>query len=149
MREFKPPQEYKYVWNRMGVFLAGGILGCPNWRKDLIELLKDEDIDILNPQREDFPESDPNAKREQIEWEFNHLIKADLISFWFSRGTVNPTTRFELGRWLVTDTPIVIGIDPDYSKIEGTLIQIELERPDIKVVHSLKELAEQIKEACM
>ena len=139
---------FKQIYRETSIFFAGGITNCPDWQQELRELLKDEDIVILNPRRKHFPIMDPNASMEQIEWEFEHFKKADMISFWFSVGSVNPIVLFELGKWLVQkDKTIFIGIHPEYKRRQDVEIQTKLERLDIEIVYSLKDLAEQIKEA--
>lgn len=53
-------------------FLAGGITGCKDWQKQVIDYLENQpDTDnlvIFNPRRENFPINDPSAAEEQIKW---------------------------------------------------------------------------------
>lgn len=126
------------------VFLAGGIIGCPDWQSEIVRLLKDEDITILNPRRKVFPTDSSNAVSEQIYWEYLMLRQADLISFYFPRQTLCPIVLFELGSWLDTKKPIVIGIDIDYKRKLDVEIQTKLVRPDIKICYTLDELGSKI-----
>jgi len=128
------------------IFLAGGITNCPNWQKELIKLLEDTELVIYNPRRENFPIHDSNASFEQIKWEHKYFRKVDMISFWFSRGSLNPIVLFELGRWshFLLDKVIFVGVDLEYERRRDVEIQLELEKPEIKVVYSIKELSNQI-----
>jgi len=134
------------------VFLAGGITNCPNWQKEIIDKMKEEDIGeaevyLFNPRRENFPINDPNASKEQIEWEFEALRDADMIIFWFSRGSLNPIVLYELGMWGNSrDIPIVIGIDEGYERRQDVEIQTELAREDAPIVDTLGEVVAMITE---
>ena len=143
MNYIEAPNEYE--GKDVSVFLAGGITGCPDWQKEMVDKLKDLSITIFNPRRKNFPTDDPNAGENQVKWEFKHLHKATVISFWFPKETLNPITLFELGSWLVSDKKIFIGIHPDYEKKSTIFVQIKLVRPEVEIVSSLEDLAEQIK----
>jgi len=150
MKYIESPE--KYYTGKLSVFLAGGITNCPNWQKEMVELLKDLDIVIYNPRRENFPIEDPNAAYEQIKWEFETLDRVSTILFWFSRGSLNPIVLFEYGKWLMNlrnkenYKPIFVGIDPEYERKRDVEIQTQLENNYIRsrFVYSLEDLAEQI-----
>jgi len=139
------PKKY-FDKNLTSLFLAGGITNCPDWQQELIHYLKDaEDLIIYNPRRKNFPIHDPNAANEQITWEYNYLKKCDIISFWFSRGSLNPIVLYELGMHGNSgDKLIFIGMDKEYERKQDVIIQTKLARPDIKIVYDLKDLANQI-----
>ncbi len=126
------------------LFIAGGISGCSNWQQELIQLLRDEKITILNPRRNKYEDYE-NIEEEQISWEHIHLRKADAISFWFPNETLCPITLFELGKALMLNKKVFIGVDPKYKRKSDVEIQTKLSNPDIKIVYSLKEIADQIK----
>ncbi|MBK9576022.1 MAG: nucleoside 2-deoxyribosyltransferase domain-containing protein [Fibrobacteres bacterium] len=126
------------------LFLAGGISGCPNWHDRLVELLSSSDLTLLNPRRENFPIDDPSASRFQIQWEFEHLRKAQAISFWFPCETLCPITLYELGVWTMSDKPVFIGMHPDYGRRIDVEIQTSMVRPGLVPVYSLEDLAGQI-----
>lgn len=141
-----PSREYDDRPHRL--FLAGGIVNCPDWQSELIEQLQDNpDLTIYNPKRVDYPMDDPEAAEEQITWEYDYLRDATSIAVWFSRGSVNPIVLYELGKWVNsrTETPAFIGIDPEYTRSQDVLIQTRLARPELEIVHSLGTLATQIK----
>lgn len=126
------------------VFLAGGITGCQNWQSEVVNKLKGLDIAIFNPRRKNFPIHDPNASYEQIKWEFNRLREADILSFWFSKGSLNPIVLFEYGSALERKEAIVVGIDPDYERKRDVEIQTLLIRPKLKIVSSIGDLSKEI-----
>ena len=142
------PNEIYSVENNRNIklFLAGGITNCPPWQDELIELIKGADIlTVYNPRRKNFPIHDPKAAEEQITWEYNHMGDADMISFWFSKGSLNPIVLLELGKYaLATKKKVFIGIDIGYERTQDIVIQTKLARPDVRIVYSLVDLAAQI-----
>lgn len=143
MKYIECPEIYK--GNERSLFLAGGITNCSNWQSELVDLLKDEDLVLLNPRRKNFPINDPNATKEQITWEYNHLAKANAVSFWFSKETLCPITLYELGKQSSGKKPVFIGVHPEYARRRDVEIQTGLIKPEIEIVYSLENLAEQIK----
>ncbi len=137
MQYIEAPEDKKAKFK--SVFLAGGITNCPNWQMEIIEKLKDEEITVFNPRRKDFSKDN----KEQIEWEYKKLREADLISFWFSRGSLNPIALFELGS-AMERKELIIGIDREYPRREDVEIQVFLRRPEIEIVYSLEELLKNI-----
>lgn len=120
------------------VFLAGGITDCPDWQAVARADLADLPAAVLNPRRANFPIHDPTAARTQIEWEFRHLMRADVTMFWFpaSGSTTQPIALYELGRYAAIKNNVVVGADPTYVRRQDVLIQMELARPDIPVLDS-------------
>lgn len=117
--------------------------------------LKDTNLIIFNPRRENFPIHDPSASFEQIKWEYNYLKNCKAISFWFSKGSLNPIVLFEYGRWSYFAVrfwqyhkKIFVGMDPEYKRRQDVEIQTKLLRPcgSIigEIVYNLDDLAEQI-----
>lgn len=130
--------------SKKSIFLAGGITGCPDWQKKLVDKIKDLDIIIYNPRRANFDISDPNASKIQIEWEHEMLKKSDVISFWFCKGEIQPITLYELGAHTKTSKPLIIGMDKGYERRSDVEIQTKLERPGTEFVYSLKDLSDRI-----
>jgi len=132
--------------NETSVFLAGGITGCPDWQADMVEFLSDTDLVLFNPRRANFPIHDPSAAQFQIEWEHDHLRKADVILFWFPRETLCPIVLYELGAWSMTTKTIFVGVHPEYKRRQDVEIQTRLARPDVGgVYYSVQDIARQIK----
>jgi len=132
--------------DRPAVFLAGGITGCVDWQKEVVAGLADLDIAVLNPRRENFPIGDPTAARDQIEWEFRHLRKAQAVSFWFPAETLCPIVLYELGSWIRTSKKLFVGVHPDYKRKQDVEIQTTLVRPKLEIVYSVADLIAQIRE---
>jgi hypothetical protein len=127
------------------IFLAGTIQGTiTDWQTEVTKTLSNLDIVVFNPRRKNFPIHDPSAAEKQITWEFRMLRQADIISFWFAKETLGPIVLFELGQHSMTQKLIVIGMDPAYPRRQDVEIQMKLIRPDIKIVYSLSDLAEEI-----
>lgn len=146
------PNDTYSVQNNLNkkLFIAGGITNCPNWQSELISYLDDiENLTIYNPRRENIPINDVKSTEEQITWEYNKLKDSDIISFWFSRGSLNPIVLYELGKWLSDKNKrILVGIDYEYERLQDVRIQTRLARPNIFIVHDLKSLSNQIRR-CM
>ena len=128
---------------RQTLFLAGGITGCPDWQQEMVTMLSQTNLTLLNPRRADFPIHDPDAALEQITWEHTHLRRAYAILFWFPCETLCPIVLYELGAWSKTNKPLLVGVHPDYKRRQDVEIQTKLERPDVKIVYSLQDLAAQ------
>ncbi len=131
--------------HRDTLFLAGGITGCPLWQLDMIDLLKDLDMLVFNPRRPNFPIDDLNAAEAQITWEHQHLSAAISILFWFPCETLCPIVLYELGRYAALKGNIFVGVHPKYPRRKDVEIQMSLVRPDIEIVYSLEDLAQQIR----
>lgn len=122
------------------LFMGGGITNCPDWQADMKEQLQDLEIVLINPRRLDFPMHDPNAAREQIEWEHRRLKEVDAISFWFPKETLCPITLYELGAWTVQQKPLFIGAHPGYQRLQDVEIQTNLVRPNTLIHRSVEDL---------
>ena len=136
--------------NGFRLFLAGGITSCPDWQSILIEKIKtaniETDLDIYNPRRKMFPVHDKEAGLEQMKWEFERLRQSNMIIYWFSRGSLNPISLYELGMWGNSrSTPVIIGIDEKYERTNDVITQTSLARPNVPIVDSLDKMAEMIK----
>ena len=131
---------------RPSLFLAGGITGCGDWQWDFARRLEPTELVVFNPRRRHFPMDDPDAGGEQIRWEFRHLRRAAARLFWFPPATLCPIALYELGAWSIAPGPLFVGVDPDYARRFDVESQTGLVRPDVRVAHSLDELAGQVLE---
>ncbi len=134
-----------YGGNEKSLFLAGGISGCGDWQTEMAGMLKDEDLVIINPRRKNFDVENKRLEKEQITWEFEHMKKADIISFWFTSETICPITLYELGKISMTNKYLLVGVHPEYTRRRDVEIQTSLIRPEVKIVYSIEELVEQVK----
>lgn len=122
-RYYESPARYeRTAGDPPSVFLAGGIPNVAPWHDRMIRLLSasGRSMVVLNPRRADFPIGDPDAGREQVAWEHEHLRRADVTAFWFAESdptvTVQPTTLLELGVALGEGRTIVVGADRAYPR---------------------------------
>jgi hypothetical protein len=144
MQYVEAPDEYEHG-SLPAVFLAGGISDCPDWQREVAGLCRDESVVLLNPRRAAFPIGDPGAGPGQIGWEHRHLRMADAVLFWFPRETLCPIALYELGAWSMTGKPLFVGVHLDYPRRQDVEIQTRLARPDVPVVYSVTDLAEQVR----
>lgn len=147
MKYIECPDTWRDGGNRVTVFLAGGITGCPDWQEEIRKHLYTTDLVLFNPRRANFPINDPNASEAQIIWEYEHLRRADRILFWFPKDNAAgcPIALFELGYWLGQSKPLAIGVEPGYIREQDVRIQVDLERPEIPIMSTLADVARMIK----
>jgi hypothetical protein len=143
MEYIEAPKNWTRLPGQPAVFLAGGITGCPDWQREIAEKLVMTNYAVLNPRRKDFPINDPSAAENQIRWEFEHLRKADVISFWFCKESIQPIALFELGAWSSLHKLIVIGVEPGYPREQDIYIQMAL-LGNKRIVSNLDDLASSI-----
>ncbi len=134
------------------LFLAGGITNCPDWQTEMVNRLtcEEDDLFVLNPRRKNFPINDPKAALEQIKWEYEALMRAHAIVFWFSRGSLNPIVLFEYGKELGRNEsmrrPLLVGCDPEYPRKQDVQIQTDLAFPDdMPIRESLEPLISDVR----
>lgn len=134
----KPP------FRKLSIFLAGSIeMGVAvDWQSKIEEELKDINVTIYNPRRDSWDNSweqtihNPDFK-EQVEWELDHLDKADIILLYFDENTKSPISLLELG--LYASSGKMIMYCPEGFWRKGN-VDIVANRYDIKQVQSLNEL---------
>lgn len=126
------------------VFLAGGVSNCRQWQTEVISKLYNLDIALLNPRRKNFDVTDKDMETEQICWEHNAFKTAHLIVFYFCHETACPITLFELGKQVMVNKPIIIGMDENYSRKNDVIIQTKLERPEVPIVTGLDRFIDKI-----
>ena len=103
------PQRVEIAPTTPVVFLAGSIeMGKANlWQKEVAKLIhaQNPQIVVANPRRENWDISlkqsvDEPVFNDQVNWELDHLNRADMVVFYFQPGTQSPITLLELGRHL-------------------------------------------------
>ncbi len=106
------------------VFLAGSIeMGkAEGWQSMIPTLFEErEDLTFLNPRRDDWDsswaqdESNPQFN-EQVNWELDHLFKADYIFLYLSPETKSPISLLELGLFAESGKLIVCCPDGFWRK---------------------------------
>jgi hypothetical protein len=92
---------------------------------------------------------DPSAAAGQIGWEFQHLRRADVVTFWFpdSGPITQPVALYELGAHAADrGKRIVVGVEPGYVRETDVVLQLRHVRPGLPVHHSLAELVDRTRE---
>jgi len=146
MRYVKCPENFYPGFNEFSLFMAGGISNTSDWQAIFKSLLLSEsNLVLINPRREKFDVNDPDASDLQIEWEHMHIERAQGISFWFSPETLCPITLFELGKVAAGVRKLLfVGTHPQYKRKYDVVKQLKLIRPEVQVVESLVDLAQQV-----
>lgn len=102
----KPPGALPFIRYspKPTIFLAGSIDNgaAVDWQRQIADDLQDLPVILLNPRRDSW---DPNWEqdisnplfKEQVEWELDHLQRADVRIFYFAPGSRSPITLLELG----------------------------------------------------
>lgn len=125
MEVIKPePKNRVYSDKSIKIFLAGSIeMGkAEDWQAAIPVLFKDRnDLTFFNPRRDDWDssweqkESNPQFNY-QVNWELDHLDKADIIFMYFSPETKSPISLLELGLYANLEKMIVCCPDSFYRK---------------------------------
>lgn len=153
-KAYTPP-----VWplfNTPAVFLAGSIeMGkAVDWQTALTKELEDLPVTILNPRRSDWNggwEQDitnPQFK-EQVDWEMDHLTKADVIALYFQPDTMSPISLLELGMHAAdassdgSGKKLVVCCPKGFWR-RGN-VQIVCHRYGVKLVETMPELIAEVK----
>jgi hypothetical protein len=112
----KPSTDGLSTNTKLSVFLAGSIeMGkAEDWQTDISNRLVGIDgLEIYNPRRDDWDsswkqeEANPQFNH-QVNWELNHLERADIIFLNFCSGTQSPITLMELGLYADSRKLIVV-----------------------------------------
>jgi len=134
----KPP------FRKISIFLAGSIeMGvAEDWQSKIEEELKDYNVIIFNPRRDNWDSSweqsihNPQF-REQVEWELDHLDKSDIILMYFDENTKSPISLLELGLYAASGKMILYCPEGFWRK--GN-VDIVATRYGVRQVHSMTEL---------
>ncbi len=148
MRVITAPERYEPSDKDITVFLAGGIVNCKNWQKQVIDTLYNDQyyendlglFVLFNPRRDNFPIHDKSAAIQQIAWEFDMIEKCNIFSMYFSSGESDqPICMYELGRNILRmqmkypadwQDRIIISIEDGYKRKQDVLIQTGLATKD-------------------
>ncbi len=122
MIEVKAPGEYRIDdLSRPILFAAGSIeMGAAEkWQDRLVEELKDIDVLILNPRRDDWDSSwvqsiDNPQFKEQVLWELEGQETAEIITMFFSPQTKSPISLLELGLLTHSSSEVIVYCPQDF-----------------------------------
>jgi len=150
MLEIKPPTDIKlalqiaHTQGMTKIFLAGSIeMGAAeNWQVKVRNSLKDKNVMLFNPRRDDWDstwiQSIKNQQfNEQVTWELTSLELADIILMYFDPQTKSPISLLELGIHAQSGKMIVCCPDGFWRK--GN-VDIVCDRYKIKNFNSLDML---------
>ncbi len=130
------------------IFLAGSIdMGAAiNWQERAIQYLRanaKRDYVVFNPRRDDWDstweQSIDNEKfRDQVEWELEHITRADFVVFYFDPNGPAPITLLELGLVATSGQSIFVCCPRGYWR-KGN-VDVVCMTYDIPVFESLEEM---------
>lgn len=152
MKEFLPLERCTSIYPR-SVFLAGSIEGgdAEEWQKQVVGMLKDSNVNVFNPRRVDWDATwvqsiqHPQFKQ-QVEWELEHIQKADIVFFYFSPTTKAPITLLEFGLIAGQSPKKCIVMCPEGYWKKGN-VDIVCQQFDIKQVDTFEQAVKLIRQA--
>lgn len=120
--EIQAPNPFSGIHDKFLVFIGGSIdMGtAPDWQREFARRYQDSKfVCILNPRRDDF---DPMMEQsidnppfyEQVTWELDALMNADVVVFVFDAVGKAPITLLELGLAAKSDVPVAVVCPPGY-----------------------------------
>jgi hypothetical protein len=142
--EVKAPGKYELT--KYSIFLAGAIDQgqAVDWQKRVADSLRDLDILVLNPRRDDWDASweqsaDNPEFRQQVEWELKAQEDADMVIFVFTKDSKAPITFLEFGLFAPRENhdAMVCAEEGFYRQAN---LDIACERYDIPIYHNLDEM---------
>lgn len=145
MQVLKPPARSPVT--RPTAFLAGTIdMGSgPDWQADVERALAPVEGTIFNPRRDEWDSSWEQTIhhprfREQVEWELDHLLGADLALFYFAEHSQSPITLLELGLVAASLPPerVVVGCGRSFWR-RGN-VEVVCHRYGLELVDDLPSL---------
>lgn len=132
--------------NGINVFLAGSIeMGvAENWQDKFANVFKHMNITFLNPRREEWDNTwvqsiDNKLFRDQVEWELNGLMEADIVVMYFDPKTKSPISLLELGLMAKSEKIFVCCPDDFYRKAN---VEIVCNRFEIPIYHDWHQFVE-------
>jgi len=102
--EIKAPNDFDILAGRKSVFLGGAIDqgAAADWQSKVAKALKDLDVVVLNPRRDDWDESweqsaDDPEFRKQVDWELKAQEACGLCLYVLLKDSKGPVTMLEIG----------------------------------------------------
>lgn len=129
------------------VFLAGTTTAVDNvdWREKLSASLSEHPITIFNPNRPDWDSTWREditfaPYREQVLWELDKQVKADLVVVYFHPATVAPISLLEFGLSAQIPDKVIAIAPKGYSK-RGN-VQIVCQKFGVEFLDNIDKLHE-------
>lgn len=111
----KSPNQLPEKDNRTKIFLGGTIdMGnSEDWQAKVSEALKNENVILLNPRRDDWNKDWKAVKeepefRKQVEWELNALENSDYIIMFFGKDSLSPISLLEMGLYAKSGKLLIV-----------------------------------------
>lgn len=119
-----------------------------DWQNRVVDQLKNEDVVIFNPRRDNWDSSWVQSKdnpefRQQVEWELNALEQSDFIILYLDPDTKSPISLIEMGLFAHSKKMFIVCPDGFWRK--GN-IDIVAERYHIPQFSNLEELVNKVLE---
>ena len=123
MKIIKPNSPIQVI-DGISIFLAGTIDNGKsiNWQLEMEDILKDYNVTLLNPRRDNW---NPNSRAEmvkQINWEMDNLDKCDVIFMNILEESLSPITLLELGLYANSGKMIVSCHEEFWRKINVDVV---------------------------
>lgn len=132
-------------------FLAGSIEQgkAEEWQQEVIDLLKEKNVIIYNPRRLDWndkleQDKDDANFYEQVNWELDHIEKADIVLMYFDPASKSPISLLELGILTAYPNKLLVCCPQGFWR-KGN-IDIVCQRYNIKTTESKAEFLKKIQE---
>jgi len=149
MEVYKAPQKYPSD-SKFTIFLGGSIeMGKAElWQEAITEKLKDFDIRILNPRRDDYDAGQKQSIdnpyfKEQVTWELDGLDRSDLIVMYLQPDTLSPISMMEIGLYINTldwNKHMIICCPEGFWRKGNIEVLVDRFPFHCKLVNSLEEL---------
>ncbi|MBR9681970.1 MAG: hypothetical protein GOV00_04195 [Candidatus Altiarchaeota archaeon] len=157
------PKTYVQTIEGPLIFLAGPILGAPNWQDKAIELLfsQQSELTVVSPRRGIRREIAPYILRgdetyfeRQREWERHYMdiaAETGAIMFWLPgekkhdcKKVYGATTRFEIGEWktryqLDNNVRLCFGSDGKFPELRVIEYDLQVALPNKTINKTLEE----------
>ena len=135
-----PHEEEPLEGGATRVFLAGTIdMGTgEDWQKEAEAILasREEAYIVYNPRQKEWNPERPGEMDFQVNWELEHLEKADVIVMYFLPDSKSPITLLELGLFARSGKLRVI-CPPAFYRYDN--VRITCEKYKVPLVGSLEE----------
>ena len=156
MESYKAPEKYPND-NKFTIFLGGTIeMGNSiDWQKTLTESLKEFDVRILNPRRDDFDKSAEQSIKnpyfkDQVNWELDGLDRADIIVMNLLKDSLSPISMMEIGLYTKENKRMFICC-PDGFWRKGN-IEVIVDRyrysENLIIFNDYNNMVKKLKEVC-
>lgn len=148
-RTVRPHEIDPVIPGATSIFLAGTIDGgnSIDWQEEAAALLEAglKECIIYNPRQKEWHPERAGEMDYQVEWELEHLEKADFILMYFLPGSQSPITLLELGLFARSGKLFVV-CTPEFYRFDN--VRITCSRYGVPLHASLEDAIRAILEIC-